>query len=566
LKWLFDLLKQRGGEPDFEAVREQLRNPDEGVRRRAVESLRGSEEARAIDLLFGALGDESHNVSSAAAELLAASPTEERITRLIALVTSDDSRRRLPAAKVLHRLGEPRAAEALAEAVCHPSDWKLRREATLALGKIGGAHAVDALILMLEDDTEDEEPRQLAASAFAEIGDPAAIEPLTRILAEIGDREGRGDDPLVHAVDEALALLRAMHPGIKPHKPSGRPLLKRLADPDAAIRQKAAEALGRRRDKAAVEPLIARLTDPAPAVRASAATSLGKIGDRLAVGPIARLAGDLAVADASTTTDLGRSGLLVCDAASAALGVLGGPEAEAALLDALKSESAEVRMPAAGALRACTRSRRILDVLARLLDDVSPAVGMAAIADLSSWKRAAHDTTADYTDADLLAVLERASGHDDYFVRVQALCSLADFWKTETAQRLIRAALEDPHEMVREDAIRFLAENRAMDAVPRILELLRQDPEPSVRAIAAQDIGLYFARAEDMDALIAALDDPDSRVRASAASAVGILYEVHRGPHRGAVPRLLELSQDANGFVSEAAQRALAAFGATTPQ
>ena len=228
---------------------------------------------------------------------------------------------------------------------------------------------MDALILMLEDDTEDEEPRQLAASALAEIGDPAAIEPLTRILAEIGDRKGRGDDPLVHAVDEALALLRAMHPGIKPHKPSGRPLLKRLADPDAAIRQKAVEALGRRRDKAAVEPLIARLTDPAPAVRASAATSLGKIGDRLAVGPIARLAGDLAVADASTTTDLGRSGLLVCDAASAALGVLGGPEAEAALLDALKSESAEVRMPAAGALRACTRSRRILDVLARLLDD-----------------------------------------------------------------------------------------------------------------------------------------------------------------------------------------------------
>ena len=151
-------------------------------------------------------------------------------------------------------------------------------------------------------------------------------------------------------------------------------------------------------------------------------------------------------------------------------------------------------------------------------------------------------------------------------MRVQALCSLADFWKTETAQRLIRAALEDPHEMVREDAIRFLAENRAVDAVPRILELLRQDPEPSVRAIAAQDIGLYFARAEDMDALIAALDDPDSHVRASAASAVGILYEVHRGPHRGAVPRLLELSQDANGFVSEAAQRALAAFGATAPQ
>ncbi len=557
-----------GGEPDFDAVRELLRSVDLSVRMRAVESLRRSGDPRSSELLFDALGDESHHVKNVAIELLAARPTEERVTRLVELVLKDDPNRRLAAAKVLHRLGEPRAADALAAALEHPSDGKLRVEAIEALGKIGGARAVEALVLKLEDDTEDEEPRALAANALVDIGDPAAIEPLERVLVEIdASAESREENPFGAALEEALSQLRAMHPGSqRARKPPMGSLVKRLAATDPAHRVRAAEALGRRRDTTAVEPLIARLSDPEPAVRAAAAASLGKIGDRLAVGPIAHLTRDPSLADASTTSELGRSGLLVCDAASAALGALGGAEAETALLEALESDSADVRMPAAGALTTCAHNRRTLDVIARLLNDPSPAVICAAIGGLSDWKRAARDTTADYTNAELLSVLERASRHDDHEVRFQALCGLDRFWKAATARHRLREALEDSHEVVRGEAIRLLGQRRAMEAIPRILEMLRHDCEASVRAAAAEAVGLHFARAEDMDALIAALDDPDSRVREGAASAIASLYQISKAAHRDAVPRLTELlSRETNGFVREAAQRALAQLGVTAP-
>jgi HEAT repeat protein len=69
-----------------------------------------------------------------------------------------------------------------------------------------------------------------------------------------------------------------------------------------------------------------------------------------------------------------------------------------------------------------------------------------------------------------------------------------------------------------------------------------------------------------MEALIAALADPDSMVRASAASALRYSHELGAKPHPDAVPRLIELlSRETDGFVREAAQRSLAAFGVTTP-
>lgn len=62
-----------------------------------------------------------------------------------------------------------------------------------------------------------------------------------------------------------------------------------LSDDDEVSRWKAAEALGRMQDPAAVEELISTLWDDDARVRLKAAWALGRIGDRRAYAPLQRL-------------------------------------------------------------------------------------------------------------------------------------------------------------------------------------------------------------------------------------------------------------------------------------
>jgi len=65
--------------------------------------------------------------------------------------------------------------------------------------------------------------------------------------------------------------------------------IRMLSDDDAAGRWKAAEALGRLKDPAAVEELISTLWDDDARVRLKAAWALGQIGDPRAYAPLRRL-------------------------------------------------------------------------------------------------------------------------------------------------------------------------------------------------------------------------------------------------------------------------------------
>lgn len=62
-----------------------------------------------------------------------------------------------------------------------------------------------------------------------------------------------------------------------------------LSDDDEVSRWKAAEALGRMEDPAAVDELISTLWDEDARVRLKAAWALGRIGDRRAYAPLQRL-------------------------------------------------------------------------------------------------------------------------------------------------------------------------------------------------------------------------------------------------------------------------------------
>jgi HEAT repeat protein len=81
----------------------------------------------------------------------------------------------------------------------------------------------------------------------------------------------------------------------RPDNPSGRDdtrlthFISLLSDDDEVSRWKAAEALGRIGDPAAVEELISTLWDDDARVRLKAAWALGQIGDFRAYAPLQRL-------------------------------------------------------------------------------------------------------------------------------------------------------------------------------------------------------------------------------------------------------------------------------------
>ncbi len=142
-----------------------------------------------------------------------------------------------------------------------------------------------------------------------------------------------------------------------------------LNDPDADVRESAANLLGRLGDKEAATALIGTLKDKSKRVRSRAALALGEIGNRIAVDPlIETLKKDpdalvrLCVAQSFANMPDRRAVPVLVESlgkdrdedvrrdAGVALGVIGGKEAIAALQRALLDKNDRVRMECEDAL------------------------------------------------------------------------------------------------------------------------------------------------------------------------------------------------------------------------
>jgi len=95
--------------------------------------------------------------------------------------------------------GDDLAPETLIEALKN-KDWRIRQEAALNLGKIGGPKAVESLVAALKD--EDWRVQLEAAKALGKIGDPRAIGPLEKLLQNSSNLRVR------QAAKEALAKVK----------------------------------------------------------------------------------------------------------------------------------------------------------------------------------------------------------------------------------------------------------------------------------------------------------------------------------------------------------------------
>lgn len=241
------------------------------IQKRAAEELGKIGDSRAVEPLLNTLHDEHKDVRKKACVALGKIGDRRAVEPLIEVLKDDDMFVSIEAAKALSEIGGDRAVEALVKTVkedrryYEPSEelqllgaedvW-IVKEAAEALGKTGEP-AVKPLIGLLRE--VDWMARVYVVKTLVEIGDIRAVEPLIKALKYSAD-------DIVKAVVK-VGGVRAVEP-----------LIQAIKDPNAAVRNGAAQALGMIADTRAVKPLIEALKDEAEPVQREAALALNMIG------------------------------------------------------------------------------------------------------------------------------------------------------------------------------------------------------------------------------------------------------------------------------------------------
>ena len=326
------------------------------------------------------------------------------------------------------------------------------------------------------------------------------------------------------------------------------PLTQRLADRQADVRQMAAFALGLLRDTSARPALLAALGDADPIVQGRAAEALALIGDRMDAGPIAAMAQAHVRAGAIAAIEPDDLGYPLSPAAEAVrLGIfavtrLSSYEALASVVLDASGQPVSAWWPVAYGLQRVNDARAV-PALLRLLD--TPGRYTASFAAKGLSGRPSSEAA-----ASLRRVVEMQRAPP--MVVVQAMRSLAASRVVEAVPTLLKmlgASSTEP--IVRAEAMAAFAALAGHQHVDLLLDLLSHGI-PSVRAEAARSLARV-----DPDAFLASLAslDPDAEwtVRAAQAQALGTL------PGDRAAARLLAMLGDKDARVIPAVLAALAA-------
>lgn len=221
-------------------------------------------------------------------ELPLSAADRRRLARILARYSKQlGGEQRSAIAAYFERSGDVRAA---ISALGHHRAWR-RAVAAAALGDMGSATAVPALLASLDDD--DRDVRIAAARTLGRLGDTRAVEPLVEALArhrlprDIAAyallQIGRGALPrlgLLATADDAGVRRTAIDlVGLLGDAADAEAIIERLRDTAAEVRAGAARALGRLGAERGTAALRGALDDRVPFVRAAAATALGVIGD-----------------------------------------------------------------------------------------------------------------------------------------------------------------------------------------------------------------------------------------------------------------------------------------------
>lgn len=580
-----------------------LGDPDAEVRSAAAEALGHQNAAEAVPPLLGRLDDSTPMVRITIVEALAHLGDERAVVPLVGKVEDSSVEVRNAVVRALGDLGDMRASPALVLTL-RDQNAEVRREALVALGRLHALDSVDAIAPFAVDHSA---PLRLAA--LDTLGRLATPDALRILVGALGTADDAGSsqrrtplrDAFVHAGQTAIEPLRALLAGSPPaaaassaawvlgalhaHSAAGTIVdaLRRGSLPPAA----ALHALAGAGTAAEVPVVLEFLTDESPAVRSEAADAAFALldprePDGRAVEPLAAALRDrrpsneerARFAEALGRTGAPRAARILADlvnvrdvrlrlAAIDALGSLQSGEADDALIAALASPDAEVRLHSATSLAEAGDARArdaLLDLLGRG-DEVDRASVLTAIGGILS--RFPSDTAVARlsSDFDLAAGPERdalieAMGRAPTNLAARALARIA-----HSGEPLDR----------RETAILCTAQaggpGRAVAV--EIVHSLLEDPDCRVRAQAAWSLGT-LGNVSDIAPLLRLARSTDGDEAANAAAAIGRIAarasteasgRARERPSTGD-PGLCALVGDARPFVRANAFAGLALAGA----
>ncbi len=298
-----------------------LRDEDWGIREEAALALGEFRDPRGVRPLIEALRDSDQAVKTAATRALTAIG-EPAVVDVGFCLQDPDLSVQEAAASILSATADERVLEPLTSALFSP-DWVVRMHAARAVGRLGNPRSVETLALLLQDTVP--AVRDEAVAVLTSIGE-AAVAPLVDALAH---RDWR----IRLRAAEALCVLKS--------QTAVAPLVGLLKhDPDTAVRQEAARALGGIGDGAAVDALLEAVEEPRLQVRAIEA--LGRIGDRRVLPFLFRLLGALTPGDYENRTPAceeneSEQHLAAAEEAVRALARIRDEQAVAVLIQALQS-------------------------------------------------------------------------------------------------------------------------------------------------------------------------------------------------------------------------------------
>ena len=504
---------------DTTPLLEALSDDSWKVRRAAVKGVSQRAAPEAIEALLNSVVANHHNPSllNSALQVLASSDVDT-ISPLLDLLKHPESDLRMQAALALGEQRNPRAVDALIQAM-NDEDPNVQYHAIEALGKLKSENVVDKLVQVAE--TRDFFLGFAALEALAQIGDPSIVPRIVPLLDDplLGDQTinllGQlGDDSVVapltallntandstYLIARALATLSGRYEEqygegqyiadltSRETSPTGiQNLLDALESPDKAdlrslalvlgwvkdagvdraltrlmgrpdLRDEVIEALVRH-GSTTLDLLMAQLSAEDLEVRRSAAVALGRIGDSRATSALVNTLDDESLA---------------IDAVMA-LGQIGDPNAVDGLLKLIGSEDASLRQAAVSAVNSVmppSMSERIIP----LLHDLDPNVRESAVKIAGYFG---------YPDA--AGALVELSRDENERVRCAAIEHLP-FVEDERALDVLAHALKDETPNVRAAAARALANMDAPQAVARLIEGL-SDEEVWVRYFSARALG-----------------------------------------------------------------------------